>query len=169
MESNPLRGLFGVSSPRPVEQRVASQPTEPTKNENVHFEIPSGMLEKLLANPFVGDGTKHPDEHLIYVDEVCGLFKLAGIPGDVVKRKVFPLSLKGDASTWYRLCDDTRSWNYKRLKLQFHHKFILCILFIVIAVIYIIFGLAKEKALLKLGGGLNQCYIHAPIMSSQEK
>ena len=70
MESNPLRGLFGVSSPRPVEQRVAPQPTEPTENENenVHFEIPSSMLEKLLANPFVGDGTKHPDEHLIYVD-----------------------------------------------------------------------------------------------------
>ena len=52
MESNPLRGLFGVSSPRPVEQRVAPQPTEPT--ENVYFEIPSGMIEKLLANPFAG-------------------------------------------------------------------------------------------------------------------
>ena len=84
MESNPLRGLFGVSSPRPVEQRVAPQPTE-----NVYFEIPSGMLEKLLANPFARDGTKHPDEHLMYVDEVCGLFKLAGMPEDVVKNKVF--------------------------------------------------------------------------------
>ena len=110
MESNPLRGLFGVSSPRPVEQRVAPQPTE---NENVYFEIPSGMIEKLLANPFAGDGTLHPDLHLIFVDEVCRLFKLAGIPDDVVKRKVFPLSLKGDALTWYRLYDDTRSWNYK--------------------------------------------------------
>ena len=75
MEHNPLRGLFGVSSPRPVEQRVAPQPTEPTENENenenVHFEIPSGMIEKLLANPFTRDGTLHPDLHLIYVDEVC--------------------------------------------------------------------------------------------------
>src|SRR3954467_15421368 len=168
MESNPLRGLFGVSSPRPVEQRVAPQPTEPTENENVPFEIPSGMLEKLLANPFVGDGTKHPDEHLIYVDEVFGLFKLAGIPDDVVKKKVFPLSLKEDASTWYRLCDDMGSWNYKRLKLEFHHKFY-PMLFIVIVIIYIFFGLAKEKASLKLGGGLSQCYIHAPIMSFQEK
>ena len=70
MESNPLRGLFRVSSPRQVERRVAPQPFEPT--ENVYFEIPSGVLEKLLANPFAGDGTKHPDEHLIYVDEVCG-------------------------------------------------------------------------------------------------
>ena len=55
------------------------------------------MIEKLLANPFAGDGTLHPDLHLIFVDEVCGLFKLAGIPNDVVKRKVFSLSLKGDA------------------------------------------------------------------------
>ena len=78
------------------------------------------MIEKLLANPFEGDGALHPDLHLIYVDEVCGLFKLAGMPDDVVKRKVFPLSLKGDALTWYRLCDDTGSWNYKQLKLEFH-------------------------------------------------
>ena len=38
-----------------------------------------------------------------------------------------------------------------------------------IVITYIISGLAKEKALLKLGGGLNQCYIHAPTMSFQEK
>ena len=107
MESNPPRGLFGVSSPRPVEQIVSPQPTEPT--ENVYFEITSGMTEKLLANPFAGDGTLHPDEHLIYVDEVCGLLKLAGGPDDVIKKKVFPLSLKGDALMWYRLCDDMRS------------------------------------------------------------
>jgi len=60
MKSKSLRGLFGVSSPRPVEQRVAPQPTEPTKNVNVYFEIHSGMIEKLLANPFRGDGTLHP-------------------------------------------------------------------------------------------------------------
>ena len=35
MESYPLRGLFGVSSPRPVEQRVAPQPTEPTEELKV--------------------------------------------------------------------------------------------------------------------------------------
>ena len=49
------------------------------------------MIEKLLANPFLGDGTKHPDEHLIHVDEVCGLFRLAGVAEDVFKKKVFPL------------------------------------------------------------------------------
>ena len=74
------------------EQRVAPQPTAPTKN--IYYEIPLGMIEKLLANPYAGDGTLHPDMHLIYVDEVCGLFKLAVMPEDVIKKKVFPLSLK---------------------------------------------------------------------------
>ena len=111
MEHNPLRGLFGVSSPRPEPQFATPQPTEPT--ENVYFEIPSGMLKKLLVNPFTGDGTLHPDLHLIYVDEDSGLFKLAGMPDDVIKKKVFPLSLKGEALTWYKLCDDMGSWDYK--------------------------------------------------------
>ena len=125
MESNCLRGLFGVSSSRTVEKRVAPQPTEPTEpiENETRFEIPSCLMEKLLANTFTGDGTKHPDEHLRYVDDACGLFKLAGILDDVVKKKAFPLSLKGDALTWYRLCDDMGSWNYKRLKLEFHQKY----------------------------------------------
>ena len=167
MESNPLRGLFGVSSPQPEEQRVAPQPTE--LYENIYFEIPSGMIEKLLANPFAEDGTLHPDLHLIFVDEVCGLFKLAGIHDDVVKRKVFPLSLKGDALTWYRLCDDTRSWNYKRLKLEFHQKFYPMHLVHRDRNYIYNFWPREEKASLKLGGGLSQCYIHVPIMSSLGK
>ena len=89
MENHPLRGLFGVSSPRQEAQTVAPQPTE-----NIYFEIPSGMIAKLLANPYTRYGTLHPDLHLIFVDEVCGLFKLAGMPDDVIKKKVFPLSLK---------------------------------------------------------------------------
>mgnify|MGYP005837188073 CR=1 FL=1 len=121
MESNPFRGLFGVSSPQPKEQRVAPQPTTPT--ENIYYEIPSGMINKLLANPYAGDKTLHPNMHLIYVDGVSGIFELAGFPKDVVKKEVFPLSLKGKALTWYRLCDDIGSWNYKQLILEFHEKF----------------------------------------------
>ena len=66
------------------------------------------MVEKLLANPFTGDGTEHPDMHLIYVEQICGLFKLASLPGDEV-------SLKGKSLAWYRLCNDIGSWNWNRL------------------------------------------------------
>jgi hypothetical protein len=85
--NNPLRGLFGVSPPRSEAIRVAPQPTEPTVN--IYYEILSGLLEKLLANPYVGDGMVHPDMHLIYVEEICGLFKLAGLSEDGFKKNVF--------------------------------------------------------------------------------
>ena len=85
------------------------------------------MTSQLLANPYAGNGTEHPDMHLIYVEQICGLFKLAGLPGDEVMKKVFPLSLKGKALAWYRLCGDVGSWNWNRLKLEFHQKNILCI------------------------------------------
>ena len=104
MENNPSRGLFGVSSPRPEPQLVTPQSTAPTKN--IEYEISSGMIEQLVANPYGGDGTEHSDMHLIYVDEICGLFKVASLPGDEANKKVFPLSLKGKAMTWYSLCDD---------------------------------------------------------------
>ena len=68
MESNPLRGLFRVSSPRPETQIVAPQPTAPT--ENIGYEIPSGMVEQLLAKPYAGNGTEHPDMNLLYVNEI---------------------------------------------------------------------------------------------------
>ena len=80
-------------------------------------------MEKLHANPYAGDGTIHPDMHLIYMDELCGLFKLAGLSRDEVKKKLFPLSLKGRALAWYRLLDDTDSWDWNRTKLEFHQKF----------------------------------------------
>ena len=120
MENHPLRSLYGVCSPRPEAQSVSPQPTTPI--ENIEYEITSGMIEQLLANPYVGDGTEHPDMHLIYVEEIHGSFKLAGLPGDEAKKKVFPLSLKGKALAWYRLCDDIGSLNWNRLKLEFHQK-----------------------------------------------
>ena len=85
MESNPLRGLFVVSSPHPEPQLVTPQPTEPT--ENVYFEIPSGVIDKLLANPFTGDRTLHPDLHLIFVDYLC--------------LQVFPMMLSKGRSSLY--------------------------------------------------------------------
>ena len=127
------------------------------------------MIEKLLANPFTGDGTLHPDLHLIYVDEVCGLFNLAGIPGDFIKKKVFPLSVKEDALTWYRVCDDTRSWNYNRLKLEFHQKFYPMHLVHRDRNYIYNFWPCKGESIAQAWGDLSQCYIHAPILSPQEK
>ena len=51
MEGNPLKGLFRVSSPRAQLVR-----DEPPPTENIYYEIPVGIMGKLHANPYVGDG-----------------------------------------------------------------------------------------------------------------
>ena len=53
------------------------------------MKFPSGMIEELLANPYVGDGTEYPDMHLIHVEQICGLLKLAGFP-EMKLQKMFP-------------------------------------------------------------------------------
>ena len=57
------------------------------------------------------------------MDELCGLFKLARLSDDEVKKRIFPLSLEGKALAWYRLLDNSHSWDWNRLKLEFHNKF----------------------------------------------
>ena len=44
--------------------------------------------------------------HLIYVEEIYGLFKHVGVSEDEAKTKIFPLSFSGKSLAWYRLCDD---------------------------------------------------------------
>ena len=53
------------------------------------------MIEQLLANPYAGDGTEHPDKHLTHVEQICGLFKFAGLPRDEVMIKGFPFIFEG--------------------------------------------------------------------------
>ena len=77
--------------------------------------------------------------------------------------KGFPFIFEGKSIGMIWDHGTTNDWNW-----NFIRSSILCILFIVIVIIYN-FVLVKEKASLKLGGGLSQCYIHAPIMSSQKK
>ena len=127
------------------------------------------MIEQLLANPYAGDGTEHPDMHLIYVEQICGLFKLAGLPEDEVKRMVFLLSLKGKALAWYRLCNDIGCWNWNRLKLEFHQKNYPMLLVHRDRNYINNFWPREGESIALAWGGLSQCYIHAPIMSSQDK
>ena len=49
MENNPLRGLFGVSSPCPEPQLAIPQPTTPT--ENNEYEISLYIISNILTLP----------------------------------------------------------------------------------------------------------------------
>ena len=95
-----------VSSPQAQVVRAAPQPTK-----NIYYEIPFAIMEKLHANRYAGDGTKHLYKHLIYMDELCGLCKLAGLSTNNVNKKMFPLSMEQKSLAWCRLLDDPETWD----------------------------------------------------------
>jgi hypothetical protein len=55
------------------------------------------IVERAMNNCYLGDGTVHPDDHLLFIHELCELFKCAGISMNQVKKKLFSLSLKSRA------------------------------------------------------------------------
>ena len=76
-----------------------------------------------MNNCYFGDGTIHPSDHLLFIHELCELFKCVGISMYQVKRKIFPISLKGKAREWYELLDDPHHLEWKELESLFYSKF----------------------------------------------
>jgi hypothetical protein len=70
--------------------------------ESIPFKIPMKILERYLNNYYFGDETVHPGDYLLFIHELCELFKCAGISMDQVKRKLLFLSLKGRAGNGIR-------------------------------------------------------------------
>jgi hypothetical protein len=79
------------------------------------FKIPMKIVERAMNNCYFGDGTVHPGDHLLFIHELCELFKCAGISRSQVKRKLFYLSLKGRAVEWYKTLKDGRSIGWEEI------------------------------------------------------
>jgi hypothetical protein len=55
------------------------------------FKIPVKIVKRAMNNCYLGDGTAHPGDHLLFIHELCELFKCAGISMNQVNRKLFSL------------------------------------------------------------------------------
>jgi hypothetical protein len=60
------------------------------------FKIPIKIVERVMNNCYLGDGTVHPGDHLLFIHELCELFKCAGISMNQVCRAV----------EWYKTLKD---------------------------------------------------------------
>jgi hypothetical protein len=89
MESSPFGFLFGNTTTTVVDV------DEPPPAQLDPFKVPIKIVERVMDNCYSGDGTVHPGNHLLFIHELCELFKCAGISSSKVKRKLFSLSLKG--------------------------------------------------------------------------
>ena len=93
----------------------------PTPTKIVPYKIPSGIIDYVLANSYTGEG--HPGEHLLYLSQLCSLFKLAGVTMEFVMKKLFSVSLKDKASYWYKLLDNSDLLDWQELMSLFYTNF----------------------------------------------
>jgi hypothetical protein len=100
MEKSPFGSLFGNTT------ATVTVVDEPPPAQLDPFKIPMKIVEHVMNNWYSRDGTVHPGDHLLFIHELCELFKCAGISSSQVKRKLFSLSLKGRVTEWYRLLKD---------------------------------------------------------------
>ena len=84
--------------------RPTTQVVNPAPAEIVPYKIPCGIIDYVLANRYAGD--RHPGEHLLYLSQLCSLFKLAGVSMEFIVKKLFSLSLIDKSSYWYKLLDN---------------------------------------------------------------
>ena len=52
---------------------------EPPPAEIDPFKIPTKIVDRVMYKYYFGDGTIHPGDHLLFIHELCELFKCAGI------------------------------------------------------------------------------------------
>jgi hypothetical protein len=87
------------------------------------FKIPMKIVERAMNNCYLGDGTVHPGDHLLFIHELCELFNYTGISTSQGKRKLFSLSLKRRAAEWYKTLKDGRSIGWEEIVPLFYSKF----------------------------------------------
>jgi hypothetical protein len=80
------------------------------------------IVEHVINNRYSRDGTVHSGDHLLFIHELCELFKCVGISSSQVKRKLFSLSLKDRAAEWYRLLKDGPSIGWEEIVPLFYSK-----------------------------------------------
>src|SRR4051812_7335066 len=114
---NTLGFLFGKTT---TTARVVD---EPPLVEIDPFKIPTSIVDRVMDNYYFGDGTVHPGDHLIFIHELCGLFKCAGITTEHVKKKLLYISLKGRAKEWYKLLKNGQSMEWEEMASLFYSKF----------------------------------------------
>src|SRR3954469_23985862 len=117
MESSYMDSLFGFATTAVMVEK------EPLPAEPEPFKIPMEIAERVMNNCYYGDGTIHPGDHLLFLHELCELFKCAGIPMDQGRKKLFSISLRCKAAEWYKLLKNGRSIGWEEIVPLFYSKF----------------------------------------------
>ena len=85
---------------RPIILEEYSAIKQPTVDAN-NFELKSALITMVQQHQFTGHSTEDPNEHLGRFLRMENTVKLNGVRPEVIKRHLFPFSLRDIAATWY--------------------------------------------------------------------
>ncbi|GKG20067.1 hypothetical protein Tco_0379868, partial [Tanacetum coccineum] len=66
-----------------------------------HFTVKGHHLSMIKDRQFDRRAWADPQKHIAEFVEICGMFRYGNTNVDAIKRKLFPLSLVGDAKVWF--------------------------------------------------------------------
>ena len=91
MEHSSLSMLFGSDSPT-----IPMVDKDPPPTEITPFKITMGIIDRVMNNCYAGDGTVQPGYHLLYIKELCELFKILGVPKEVIYEEFIFIITEGE-------------------------------------------------------------------------
>jgi hypothetical protein len=99
----------------PNAQFIASPITSPEIKTD-SFEVSPVLLNLIAKDQFGGGASEHASMHLHNFCEICDMQKFKNVKNDIVKRKLFPFSLRGKAKNWLLSLPNgsINSWNNLR-------------------------------------------------------
>jgi hypothetical protein len=79
-------------------------PIAPPAPEATFYETKPTMLNLVMKEQFSGVSTDDAAAHLNNFVELCEIQKYKDVDGDIIKLKLFPISLRGRAKDWLLSC-----------------------------------------------------------------
>ena len=92
---------------------IASMAVGPAVNMgDVNFELKTGLIMMVQANPFCGLPSEDANVHLQHFLELCDTVVMEGVASEVIRLRLFPFSLWGWVKQWfYKDREAVNTWN----------------------------------------------------------
>ena len=72
------------------------------------YELRPCLINMVQDQSFSGEDDKNPYSHLNEFEQTCACLRIAGMPDETLRWKLFPFSLTGKAIHWYNFTIDSR-------------------------------------------------------------
>jgi hypothetical protein len=81
---------------------IANVPVGPAVNMgNVNFELKTGLIMMVQANPFCGLPSKGTNAHLQHFLDLCDIVIMEGVTPKIIRLRLFPFYLLWRVKQWF--------------------------------------------------------------------